>query len=142
MIRWCLIVVVVMEIIVTPAVAEQLTFVAPAQDDWDGLGDWHVAENWSGGQIPTEDDDVIIPTKTWCTIQLADDGHPSAICRTLEVADGAKLTNLENTLVVGSDEGPTVSIINGVVEGREPNGYPPSAKIVPRYGDFYWRGDV
>ena len=120
---------------VPSALAEECVFVAPPEGVYQAFGDWHVAENWNTGHVPTENDHVIIPPGSWCIIQPEDDDHPNigiAICHHYTIAKGGKLTNLQNTLVVGSETEVTRSVVDGVLEGREPHGYPPSAKLIMR----------
>lgn len=117
------------------AVAEDCVFVAPQQENGQAFGDWHVAENWNTGRVPTAEDHIIIPAESWCLIQPDDEDHPNigaAICHHFTITKGGRLTNLQNTLVVGSDTEVTRSVVDGVLDGREPDGYPPSAKIIMR----------
>jgi hypothetical protein len=68
----------------------ELTFYTSGTRTWNGAtNEWNVAANWTPAQVPTGEDDVVIPNGTpyYPIIKLAD----NAVCKTITLEAGAEL---------------------------------------------------
>ncbi len=77
-------------------------------------GIWHATTNWSGNQIPTADDDVIILSGQTCTVETSEPPDP-ALCKTLTLGGTLTVKNAEE-LRLGLDGQTHSSVLTGTID--------------------------
>jgi ASPIC and UnbV len=74
--------------LITEPVSQIFTFTGTVDNSW------HNASNWSSGQVPTQNYDVVIPSGKTCII------NSPAICRSVKVMTGGTLQNNSDLKVI------------------------------------------